>query len=210
MSTASPPPPPTEPGDGPGGPAQQQPAEPQQGFSLPQQGAPAPGPEQSHPAPGYQQPGSGHPQQQYGQQQHAQQQYGPPSGGSGGRLSPSEERTWSILAHLSAPIAFVLSAGFLSFVGPLIIWAIYKDRSPMVRNASAGAFNFNLTTWLVYVVGAVIGLVLTLLTFGLALFVFIPLAIVVFVVAAVLHIVGAVKASNGEPYTYPMQLPVLK
>lgn len=164
-------------------------------MSTPPPPPPGPGDEPRPPV----EPPPGPPQQGY-----------PRSAGPGGRLSPSEERTWAILAHLSAPIAFVLSAGFLSFVGPLIIWAIYKDRSPMVRNASAGSFNFNLTTWLVYVVGAVVGVILTLLTFGLALFVFIPLAIVVFIVAAVLHIVAAVRASNGEAYTYPLQLPVLK
>lgn len=134
----------------------------------------------------------------------------PAAGHRGSQLSPPEERTWSILAHLSAPIAFVLSAGFLSFLGPLVIWAIYKDRSPLVRNAAAGSFNFNLTTWLVYVVGAVIGVILAILTFGLSLLVFIPLAVVVFIIAATLHIVAAVKAGKGEAYIYPMQLPVLK
>ncbi|GAB4070437.1 DUF4870 domain-containing protein [Angustibacter speluncae] len=110
----------------------------------------------------------------------------------------------AVLAHLSAPIAAVVSVGWLSVVGPLIVWAIYKDRDPVVRQAAAGAFNFNVSFWLLYlvswiliitVIGAVIGL---------------PLLIIGFVVAAVCHVLGAVKASRGEPYTYPFQIPVLK
>ncbi|MGI8946683.1 MAG: DUF4870 domain-containing protein [Ornithinimicrobium sp.] len=213
MSTAPPPPPPPGSGDQPGRTPEQQPAEPQQGFPPP--GPPYPEQSQSQQPPA-QQPGSpygqqaphpGGQQQPYPQQPHGQ--YGPPSGGQGGpslRLSPSEERTWSILAHLSAPISFLLSSGLLNFVGPLIIWAIYKDRSPLVRNASAGSFNFNLSVWVVNIAFGIFALV----TLGFGLIIAIPVWIVTFVVAAVLHIMAAVKASNGEAYTYPLQLPILK
>lgn len=137
-------------------------------------------------------------QSPYGQQPGQPGQHGQAPGTSG------DERTMAVLAHLSAPIAAVVSVGWLSVVGPLIVWAIYKDRDPVVRQAAAGAFNFNVSFWLLYlvswiliitVVGAVIGL---------------PLMLVGFVVAAVCHVLGAVKASRGEPYTYPFQIPVLK
>ena len=45
----------------------------------------------------------------------------------------------AILAHLAAVIAMVVSAGWLTFVGPLIVWFIYKDKSRFVRNAAAGS-----------------------------------------------------------------------
>lgn len=115
----------------------------------------------------------------------------------------ADARTAAVLAHLSAPIAAVVSVGWLSMVGPLVVWVVYKDRDPVVRQAAAGAFNFNLAFWLVYlvswiliftVVGAVVG---------------IPLLVVGFVIAAVCHVLGAVKASRGEPYHYPFQIPVL-
>ena len=116
----------------------------------------------------------------------------------------SEDRTMMVLAHLSAPIAAVVSFGSLTILGPLLIWFIYKDRSPMVRQAAAGAFNFNLMFWLLYLlswlliftlIGAVIG---------------IPMLIVIFVVSAVMHVMGAVRASQGRPFTYPFQIPVLR
>jgi uncharacterized Tic20 family protein len=111
-------------------------------------------------------------------------------------------RIAAILAHLSAPIAALLSAGSLSLLGPLLVW-LWKKGDPYTRKAAAGAFNFNLTFWLLYlvswlliltVVGAVIG---------------IPLIIVLFLVSAWCHIKGAVRAADDRPYDYPFQIRVL-
>ena len=67
---------------------------------------------------------------------------------SGQSLAPtSDERTWAVLGHLAAIVAAVISVGWLSFVGPLLIWAVYKDRSAFVRKAAADSFNFNLAVW---------------------------------------------------------------
>ncbi|MCO1659332.1 DUF4870 domain-containing protein [Pseudonocardia humida] len=116
--------------------------------------------------------------------------------------APTASRGPAILAHLSAPIAALVSAGWLSLLGPLIVWAVRKD-DPYTRRAAAGAFNFNLSFWLLYVlswvliftvIGAVIG---------------IPLIVVLFLVSAWCHIKGAVRAANGEPYDYPFQIRVL-
>lgn len=115
----------------------------------------------------------------------------------------AEERGAAILAHLSAPIAGILSAGSLSLLGPLVVWFIYKDRSPGVRAAAAGAFNFNLSWWLLYWVGwlffiTVIGMLVA-----------VPLWIVISIVALWCHIRGALSASSGRAYRYPFQLRVL-
>jgi len=117
----------------------------------------------------------------------------PPSTGS---------RLAAIIAHLSAPIAALLSAGSLSLLGPLLVWLVKKD-DPYARRAAAGAFNFNLTFWLLYllswlliftVIGAVVG---------------IPLIIALFVVSAWCHIKGAIRAADDRPYDYPFQIRVL-
>jgi uncharacterized Tic20 family protein len=116
--------------------------------------------------------------------------------------SASSSRVAAILAHLSAPIAALLSAGWLSLLGPLLVWLVKKD-DPYTRRAAAGAFNFNLTFWLLYVfswlliftiIGAVIG---------------IPMIIVLFLVSAWCHVKGAVRAANDRPYDYPFQIRVL-
>lgn len=115
----------------------------------------------------------------------------------------SEDRAAGVLAHLSAPIAFFLSAGWLSIVGPLIVWFMYKGRSPQVRRAAAGAFNFNVSFWVMQVIGWI--LVFTLIG--------IPVALVIwgvtFLVAAWCHIKGAIRAWNGRPYEYPFQIRIL-
>ena len=103
---------------------------------------------------------------------------------------------------LGVDIAALLSAGSLSLLGPLLVWLVKKD-DPYVRRAAAGAFNFNLTFWLLYllswlliftVIGAVIG---------------IPLIIALFVVSAWCHIKGAIRAADDRPYDYPFQIRVL-
>jgi uncharacterized protein len=111
-------------------------------------------------------------------------------------------RIAAIIAHLSAPIAALLSAGSLSLLGPLIVWLVMK-RDPIARRAAAGAFNFNLAFWVLYliswlliftVIGAVVG---------------IPLIIILFVVSAWCHIKGAIRAADDRPYDYPFQIRVL-
>ncbi|KLO62878.1 hypothetical protein AA983_09860 [Dermacoccus sp. PE3] len=115
----------------------------------------------------------------------------------------SDETGAAVVAHLSALVAAVVSAGSLSLLGPLIVWFIYKDKSPAVREAAAGAFNFNLSWWLLYWVGWLFAI-----TF-IGIVVAIPLWLVITVVALWCHIRGALNASSGRPYRYPFQLRVL-
>ncbi|MFD1505454.1 DUF4870 domain-containing protein [Georgenia yuyongxinii] len=130
----------------------------------------------------------------------------PPYGPTGPNPGPApggDDRTIAVLAHLSPLIAMVLSAGWLSWLGPLIVWLVWRDKSYLVRNAAATAFNFNITVWIAVVVGWI--LFITLIG--------IPVAIIVWIAAVVLQIVfsiiGAMRASRGEAYTYPMQVPIL-
>lgn len=120
-----------------------------------------------------------------------------------GSVVPTEDRTWMVLAHLSAPIAAVLSAGSLSILGPLVIWLIGKNRSPWIREAAAGAFNFNLTFWVLYVVGWILFFTLIGIPFALLLWG------IIFVVSLFAHLIGALRASRGEAFTYPFQIRVL-
>lgn len=145
-----------------------------------------------------------HDSQRYGGQPPYQGQ--PPYSGQPAYQSQqpaSDERTWMVLAHLSAPIAMILSAGWLSVLGPLLVWAIQKDQSPAVRRAAAGAFNFNVAFWLMTIVGWIC--LFTIILIPVAIIIW----IVVFIVAAYCHLRGAWLASKGQVYTYPFQLPVL-
>jgi len=140
---------------------------------------------------GQQQPGYGQPPYGYGQQ--------PPYGGQ-----PSgDDRTIAVIAHLSPLIAMVVSAGWLSFLGPLIVWFIWRDRGPLIRNAAASAFNFNVTVWVVSILAWI----------SIFTVILIPVAVValigIFIAQLVLSIKGAMAASRGEIYRYPWQVPIL-
>ncbi|MBW8171540.1 DUF4870 domain-containing protein [Ornithinimicrobium sp. Arc0846-15] len=197
MSNQPPPPPPSEPqrsGD--------EPEQVQQPYVPPQQAQPQPMQQQPITPQGAPRHDSSSGPPFNGQQQWNNSGQSLPSGD----LSASEARTWSIVAHLANPVASLFSAGWLGFLGPLIVWAIYKDRSPMVRKASAGAFNFSLTL----MIGYILLWVVTFITFGLAIFITLPLMFVLWVISLILHIMAAIKAGNNEDYTYPAQIPVLK
>lgn len=63
-----------------------------------------------------------------------QQNYGVAEGpaveNAGTALGTRDERTWSVLSHLS--IFLNLFTGFLGPVASLIVWLVYKDRSQTV------------------------------------------------------------------------------
>lgn len=156
------------------------PAEP---YAVPAQ-QPYP-PQYAQQPPAYQQP--------YGQQGYAQQppQYAPAAPQP---LTPNEERTWGMLSHVVGGAAMVLSGGFLGFVGSLVIYLMYKDRGPFVRAHAANSLNVQITA----AIGFLIGWVLAIVLVGFA------ILAVVFVWAVVMHIIGAVKANNGEWWTPPL------
>jgi hypothetical protein len=125
---------------------------------------------------------------------------------TGGQVpADGEERSMMMLAHLSAPVSFLLSGAWLPFLGPLLVWLGYKDRSAAVRTAAAGAFNFNVTmtiaSWAIWLS--------VLLTLFIGLIWAIPLLIVLFIVQVWAHVKGAMRASRGEVYTYPFQIRIL-
>lgn len=109
-------------------------------------------------------------------------------------ISPGEERTWGTVVHAVPAVALVISAGTLGFVASLVIYLLYRDKGPFVRQQAANSLNIQIMTLICLVVSAV----LMLLLIGFVLY---PLVIIV---AVVLHAVGAVKSSRGEWWTPPM------
>lgn len=109
-------------------------------------------------------------------------------------LSPTEERNLGMVAHLVPAVLLTLSAGTLGFVGSLVIYLMYRDRGPFVRAHAANSLNVQIITAILLIVSTVL---MTVLIGFLAY----PLVIVV---ATVIHVIGAVKANNGEWWTPPL------
>ena len=103
-----------------------------------------------------------------------------------------EARNWATLSHLSAFVAFF---GVPSLIGPLVMWLLRRD-DPYAEFHAKEALNFNIS-FLLYGIAAGI-LILALV--GLLL---LPIVLVTWFV---LVIRGAIKASSGEYYRYPMTL----
>lgn len=107
-------------------------------------------------------------------------------------LSPSDERLWATLAHLG---------GFLSIIATVIIWAVFKDRGPFVRDQATEALNFQIT---VVIAGFAIGII-TAATAGIGAILYLA-----FIAALVFMIMGAVAANRGETYRYPINWRLVK
>ena len=141
------------------------------------------------------------PQQPYGQQPYAPQQA---YRSSVQPMSAQDERTWGTLAHGGAVIAMVLSAGFLGFVASVAVYMIHKDRGPFVRSHAANSINVQISMFIWLVVATVLYVVLGIVTLGIGFVIFLPVFLVPLVVAGILHVIGAVKAYNGEWWNPPM------
>jgi uncharacterized Tic20 family protein len=64
----------------------------------------------------------------------------------GGTMSVRDERTWSVLAHLSTFLN--IFTGFLGPVAAFIIWLVHRDRSPTVAHHALRSV-FYQVAWLV-------------------------------------------------------------
>ena len=104
-----------------------------------------------------------------------------------------EERTWAMVAHLSALLAAFTG---LPFLGPLVVMLVKGRTSGWVRAQAVEALNFQLTVFIALVVCSV------LLCLGIGI-VLLPL---VGAAALVLSVVAGVKASHGDFYRYPATL----
>ena len=111
-------------------------------------------------------------------------------------LTPDQERIWATATHGIAGGAMILSAGTLGFVAALVIYLVYKDKGPFVRQHAADAVNIQLNALL----WAIVGVILALVLIGFAILAVIP------IVATVLHVIGAIKAYQGEVHWSPLTL----
>ena len=127
---------------------------------------------------------------------------------SAGAMSgiPAEERQWAMFAHLSAILTGLLTSGVGCFLGPLIIWLVKKDTMPFVNDQAKEALNFNITLAIAFVVLIVV----TMITFGIAIFLTFPLGVIIGLAGLVLQIMAGIKANEGVSYRYPFTLRLVK
>ena len=121
----------------------------------------------------------------------------------------NELRGWSIGAHLGGLIVGVSTAAVFGFVGPLLVWLFKRDEHPFTDHHTKEALNFQLTVLLVLALSVILAIpavILGVVTLGIGFVLLGVLAVVALVAWIVLPIIGAVKASNGEGYRYPLTI----
>jgi len=118
----------------------------------------------------------------------------------------SEARTISMWIHFAAAIAAILSGGMLSFLVPLIMWLIYRDRSALVDWHGKQNLNLQLTTILVGVAAVAIGF----LTLFIGFIITLPLLIAYGIYSVVISFVAGAAAQRGEYYKVPLVVRFVK
>lgn len=105
-----------------------------------------------------------------------------------------DEKTYIILMHASIFLLFGL--WFFGFAVPLLMWLLKKDTSKAIDAHGKEVVNFHIAVAIYFVIA------------GALMFIFIGflLAPVVAIFALVCGVLGAVKASNGEFFRYPLTL----
>jgi uncharacterized Tic20 family protein len=117
-------------------------------------------------------------------------------GASPQTMSAQDERTWSIIAHLSVLMALV---GLMPF-GALLVWLLYKDRSRKVRFHALQALWYQVAWIVILVTYTFVSTVLSLVIIGIFMFFLLPILALI----PLIHgCYAAYKVSQGVEYRYP-------
>jgi uncharacterized Tic20 family protein len=139
-------------------------------------------------------------EQNYGRSREPGNEMGGPVGEpAGSTMSPQDERTWSIVAHLSVLAGLV---GLMP-LGALIIWLVYKDRSRRVSFHALQALWYQIAWLVIWVAASIIGLILIIVTLGFGIILVAPAGLLLWLAPLVHGCYAAYKVSQGVDYRYP-------
>ncbi|WP_433301931.1 DUF4870 domain-containing protein [Actinoplanes sp. CA-030573] len=164
--------------------------EPTSGSTPPSSPPPPPGGYAPPPSGGYNPPPAGgyNPPPQYGG-------YNQAPAGSG-----LDDKNWILINHFGGAAGAFLGGGCSGWIVPLIVLLARGNQSPVVRAEAVKALNFQIL-WSII---ALVGWATTCLVIG---FIIGPVA---WLIAIIFGVIAGVKASNNEPYNYPMTVQIIK
>jgi uncharacterized protein len=118
---------------------------------------------------------------------------------AGGGMSAQDERTWSMLAHLSILLDLITAIG--GPIAALVIWLVYKDRSQKVAFHALQSLWYQVA-WIVIIFAYVIvSTILTVVIIGIFMFFLLPL---IALIPIVHQCYAAYKVYQGVDYRYPV------
>lgn len=109
-----------------------------------------------------------------------------------------ETNTWALVLHLSMLAGFLVPLAGL--IAPVVIYLLKKDALPGLVAHGHVVFN-----WIVsFIVYGLIGTLLSVVVIG------IPILMALVLVSLIFPIIGAIKASDGVVWRYPLSIQVFK
>ena len=111
------------------------------------------------------------------------------------QIAPAD-RGLASLTHLSGLSGYIIPLG--GVLVPIIIWIMKKDENPLIAAIARQAIFLNLIVWVLIGATAILWLTILLIPAVILFWCLLGLA------AVILPIVGAIKASSGIYYRYPV------
>ncbi len=106
-----------------------------------------------------------------------------------------QERGLAIMTHLSGLAGYIVPLG--GVIVPIIIWVVKKE-SAVISSIAKQALLLNLVIFVLFCAVSVLWITIILIPFVIASYIALAL------VAIALPVIGAVKASEGVYYKYPV------
>ena len=119
----------------------------------------------------------------------------PPSGGL-------TEKQWTVLLHLSGLVGLLIPV-LGGVIAPLIIWLLKKDQIPSLDPVGRQVLNFQISYAIYGAAAWIVAMSASCLVVPIAFPFIVGIAWLIF------NILGGIKASNGEAYTYPLTIKFL-
>ena len=116
-------------------------------------------------------------------------------------LTEAEDKQWASFAHFG---------NILSFIVPLIIWLIFKDRGPKSNVEGKEALNWGINVAGAVIILNILGAIVGSFTFGIGALLFSLLVWAVVIVNLIFAIMGGVKVNGGGSYRYPVNIRWIK
>lgn len=115
------------------------------------------------------------------------------------QMSAQDERTWSMVAHLTVLLDIVTGIG--GPIAALVIWLVYKDKSQRVAFHALQSLWYQVAWIVILFVGWTLTGILSLIFIGLLL---IPVMLILTLVPIVHQCYAAYKVNQGVDYRYPV------
>jgi len=105
---------------------------------------------------------------------------------------------WNLGIDERSFVALMHASQFLSaFIAPLVMWLVFKEKSRLVDEAGKNILNFQISI-------ALYTLILCITCIGIALVPLLGIAVIVMIIIAI------IKTLNGEKWSYPLTIKLLK